>query len=626
MIKLLGKTVSDKIAAGEVVERPFSVVKELIENSIDAGATQLVCEISKGGSEYIRITDNGSGIPADEAEMAFLRHATSKIEKAEDLDALETLGFRGEALASIAAVSRTELISKTADSKAGIKIALEGGTVVSKEAAGCPDGTTIVVRDLFYNTPARRKFLKSQASETAAVTDLVTKIALAYPEIKVRMISNGNVLFATRGTGDRLDAIITVSGRSLVGKLLPVSAQNDQFSLQGYVSGPDGSRANRKNQVFFVNGRVINSKVLQKGLDAAYKERLFEGRYPVAYLFLQVRPDTVDVNIHPTKQEIRFDDNDAVSDFICQAVKSSLMSRESVPEIMPAKAERTQIPTSENNVTVENTEGKTDKTLPGSSASVIPNAFPKKDNKSEGVGSGFEKEPKTLEQVDIKNILSEIRSEQKMIKEDLSSYKTETISAGERMTAEKLLDFNDLEICGVLFGTYILAQLDDTFYMIDQHAAHERIFYEQLKERLAGEQKISQQIMVPITFDCKRDDEEWIKPLDDFGFEIEEFGPGVYIARAIPEFFDLSQAESFIYDYIDTLDDIKDFEGYELKDRLAMRACKSAVKAHDMLKESEISRLLADLTQCDNPYSCPHGRPTFIKMTQYELERRFKRS
>ena len=248
MIKLLGKTVSDKIAAGEVVERPFSVVKELIENSIDAGATQLVCEISKGGSEYIRITDNGSGIPADEAEMAFLRHATSKIEKAEDLDALETLGFRGEALASIAAVSRTELISKTADSKAGVKIVLEGGTVVSKEAAGCPDGTTIVVRDLFYNTPARRKFLKSQASETDAVTDLVTKIALAYPEIKVRMISNGNVLFATRGTGDRLDAIITVSGRSLVGKLLPVSAQNDQFSLQGYVSGPDGSRANRKKQ------------------------------------------------------------------------------------------------------------------------------------------------------------------------------------------------------------------------------------------------------------------------------------------------------------------------------------------------------------------------------------------
>jgi DNA mismatch repair protein MutL len=624
MIKLLGKTVSDKIAAGEVIERPFSVVKELVENSIDAGATSVVCEISKGGSEYIRVTDNGSGIPADEAEMAFLRHATSKIEKVEDLDALYTLGFRGEALASIAAVSRCELLTKTADSKAGLKLSLEGGKVLEKQPAGCPEGTTIVVRDLFFNTPARRKFLKSQASETAAVTDLMTKIALAYPEIKVRMISNGNVLFATRGTGERLDAIITVSGRAISGKLLPVTYENEQFSLEGYVSGPGESRANRKNQVFFVNGRVINSKVLQKGLDSAYRERMFEGRYPLAYLFLEVRPDTVDVNIHPTKQEIRFDDNEAVSEFVRQAVGEALMSREAVPEIIPGHAAGLH---KEINKEYE-------------SANIKPANYSESENtvdrfeqdKQESFvdktekNSGFSKEPVTAEQVDIKNILSDIRADHNRVKEEQSGYKAETIAAGERMKAEKRLNFKEFEVCGVIFGTYILASFEDTFYMIDQHAAHERIFYEQLKDKLAKEQKFSQQVMVPITFDCKRDDEKWIVPLNDFGYEIDEFGPGVYIARAIPEFFDLTQAESFIYDYIDMLDDIKDFEGYELKDRLAMRACKSAVKAHDMLKSEEISRLLTDLSECENPYSCPHGRPTFIKMTKYELERRFKRT
>ena len=601
MIKLLGKTVSDKIAAGEVVEKPVSVVKELVENSIDAGASQLIVEIRKGGSEYIRVTDDGSGIDPDEAEMAFLRHATSKIENAEDLNALETLGFRGEALASIAAVSRMELITKTRERKTGIKVSMEGGVTVEKTPLGCPDGTTVVVRDLFYNTPARRKFMRSQASETSAVTDLMTRIALAYPDIKVRMISNENVLFATRGTGDRLEALVTVLGKQITGKLLPVYSENDSFRLEGYISGPGESRANRRNQVFFVNGRVVDSKVLEKGVDQAYKERLFEGRYPMTYLFLKVKPDTIDVNIHPTKQEIRFDDNESVSEFIKDAVKSALMTKEAIPAVEQERM-HTVYPVNQ------------------AAGGTAPD--PKTD------ASEREKVQDKTVQVDVKSLLSNIREEENLAKEKQEEYIAQVQTAAEDAEQKgrpEGLDFSRLEIKGVIFSTYILAVLEDDFYMIDQHAAHERIFYEQLTERMENEVKFSQQVMIPVTFECRREDEEWMQPLKELGFEIENFGPYTYAARAIPEFFDMSQAEEFLLDYVDMLDDIKDFESRTLKDRLATRACKSAVKANDDLKPAEIKKLLEDLADCINPYSCPHGRPTFIKLTRYDIEKRFKR-
>ena len=621
MIKLLRKTVSDKIAAGEVVERPLSVVKELMENSIDAGATKIIVDISKGGSEYIRVTDDGSGIPADEAEMAFLRHATSKIENAEDLDALDTLGFRGEALASIAAVSRTELITKTRDSKVGRKLVIEGGMISDNSPQGTPDGTTIVVRDLFYNTPARRKFMRSKASETAAITDLVTNIALAYPSIKIRMISNGNILFSTRGTGDRLDVIITVSGRQSSSRLLAVNAENEEFHLEGYVSGPAESRATRKNQVFFVNGRSVRSKVIEKGLDAAYKERLFEGRHPVAYLFLQVKPDTLDVNIHPTKQEIRFDNDEAVSDFIKDAVKQALMSRDAIPDIDNVRLSDSLFADNISEINYADKKTEThhdDREYKQKIKDILFSNYAGKDDRGE-----FKKEPATAKQVDVKKLLSDIRAESDHLREQQSEYKAQVEVSKEH----RKLDFSAFDIKGVIFGTYILIESvqDEEFYMIDQHAAHERIFFEQLTSRLNNETKISQQIMIPLTFDCKRDNDEWIRPLESFGFEIEEFGQTTFIARAIPEFFDLTQAETFLTDYIDMLDDIRDFESAELKDRLAMRACKSAVKAHDMLKDEEISRLLDDLSKCENPFSCPHGRPTFIKMSRYDIEKLFKR-
>ena len=597
MIRLLEKNVAGKIAAGEVIERPISVVKELVENSIDAGSSDIVVEIKKGGTEYIRVTDDGMGIAEEEAELAFMRHATSKIEKAEDLDALTSLGFRGEALASIAAVSRTELITKTREQKTGIKLSIEGSQVTDKEKIGCPDGTSIIVGDLFFNTPARRKFLKSQAAEAASIIEFVTRMALAYPDIKFRMINNDAILFATRGNGSRFDAIITVSGRKESSKLLEVYGESQGMKLTGFISGPGESRANRKEQIFFVNGRNVDSKVIEKGINKAYKERLFEGRYPICYLFIEVEPDTLDVNIHPNKREIRFDDNERVSEFIEETLKNALLSQDSIPEIAagrisePAKSE-------------------------------IPE---------------YKKEEKYSEQIDVKNILSTMRENENIshdsnifVKETPSTYESNKIIEKETViepapVIHKGLDFSELQVIGVLFETYILASLDDEFYLVDQHAAHERVFYEKLTDRMERRDTFSQEIMIPITFDCSWEGTDWIEPLLDFGYVIEPFGPGIYAARAIPDFFDQSGAETFLKDYVAALDDDMDFESSELKDMLATRACKSAVKGGDVLSKPEISALMEDLSKCRNPYSCPHGRPTFIKMSRYEIEKRFKR-
>ena len=330
----LPKQLADKIAAGEVVERPLSIVKELVENSIDAGSDFITVEIKNGGKSYIRVTDNGCGIPKEEVELAFKRHATSKIEKIRDLDSIETLGFRGEALSSIAAVSRTELITKSPEEPVGTSVINEGGNILSVSDTGCPDGMTIVVRDLFYNTPARLKFLKKDNTESSLIIDFISKIALAYPQIRVRLINNGNTLFTTPGRGDRFLAIATVYDPHTAEKMIRINdAEDDIFHLEGYISPPEHTRINRKNQIFFVNGRYVQSKVIERAVSDAYRQRLFEGRYPVVFLFLSVRPELLDVNIHPNKKEIRFDDEDRVSDFVTVAIKKGLNQKDAVGEI-----------------------------------------------------------------------------------------------------------------------------------------------------------------------------------------------------------------------------------------------------------------------------------------------------
>lgn len=612
MIRVLDKHIADKIAAGEVIERPVSAVKELVENSIDAGAGSIIVEIRGGGKSYIRVTDDGSGISPDEVETAFLRHATSKIESITDLDNIRSLGFRGEALASIAAVSKITIVTRTPDRNAGVRLMMHGGRVLSKETAGANKGTTIVVEDLFYNTPARRKFMGTDAREGSAVIELLQQYAVCYPYVKFMVIRNGETAFTTRGDGNTLQTIQSVYPNTEHAGLISVSGDH----VSGFISDPGTVKSTRRGQLFFVNGRLVDSKVIEKGLSAGYGGRVFSG-YPVAILFIDAEPSDIDVNIHPGKREIKFLRAQDVTSDISSAVSEALMSRESVPSGKKPQAlfpEKHASPAS-SNVALSSESNVQDPSDLYSSAPMY-----------------------TGEQSSIKDYLGSLkRNSHRNTEQDDPSYENPQHEASDSddplhewtpslaVPSERPFSFDELEYRGYLFDTYIVMQSEDTVYLFDQHAAHERIFFEQLTSRLNNETKISQQIMIPLTFDCKRDNDEWIRPLESFGFEIEEFGQTTFIARAIPEFFDLTQAETFLTDYIDMLDDIRDFESAELKDRLAMRACKSAVKAHDMLKDEEISRLLDDLSKCENPFSCPHGRPTFIKMSRYDIEKLFKR-
>lgn len=614
MIQVLEKSVADKIAAGEVVDKPLSIVKELVENSIDAGATSITIEIQKGGKSYIRVTDNGCGIPADQVETAFLRHATSKIYKAADLEHIQTLGFRGEALASISAVSRTEIITKTAEEKTGTRLVIEGSQIAEREITGCPEGTTIVVRDLFYNTPARKKFMRSDAAESSAVIEFVSHVTLAYANIRVRMVNNGSMLFSTPGNGKLYSNILTVFSRDIGDQLIPIQAEEGEMKLEGYVSGPGQSKPTRKHQIFFVNGRVVNSKVIQKGVSSAYADRLFEGRFPIAILFFRFPPDRLDVNIHPNKREVRFHDESSVTGFVEQALRKALLSKESIPAVKKKDLFRKPEP-----VTLAD---------PG-----------KLEGKAEE------------DQIDVKKLLSTLRKEEQMqetspsqVKEAFNAYQSpEPIALPKQAMAKAPadqsviqapatpppFDFDTLTITGTIFATYITAVDEDAFYLIDQHAAHERIFFEKLMAQYRNQETHGQPIMFPIMLNVShsadQNAEDWLAALGQMGFGAEPFGPRTYAVKEIPMFMGLEEAQFFLKDFVDGLGDGKLLDNLPVIEKIIMRSCKSAVKAHDHLQDSEIQQLIQDLRQCENPFSCPHGRPTFIKMTQYEIEKMFKR-
>lgn len=659
----LPKQMADKIAAGEVVDRPLSIVKELVENSIDASATSIAVEIKNGGKSYIRVTDNGCGIAPDETELAFKRHATSKLNTMRDLDAVATLGFRGEALASISAVSRVELITKTADEAAGASIQIDGGMLVSSGQAGCPQGTTIIVRDLFFNTPARMKFLKKDNTESALIIDFISKIALAYPHIRVRLINNGNTLFSTQGRGDMFNTIATIYDPAMAKKLIHLREENENgLMVEGYISSPDETRANRKNQIFFVNGRYIQSKLLEQCIGDAYREKVFEGRHPVAFIFVTIPPEQTDVNIHPNKKEIRFDDENIVREFVTTAVRNALKVPEAVPEFT-FKKDRIN------------------------------------ENKQKQQPSPAElKRPVKQEQLDIRRILQQKRAEEDALKygaqdsaaknaddlnvkggavQDIGGISNEKNAAGvvapaarnagsgiaasnstsplagalplgqdslEVLPHEKskgkfvpsvehpkkrLFDVSEIRPVGVIFAEYILGYDDSSFYMIDQHAAHERVFYEKLTKEFYGQLTASQTLMLPIqvnvSYSVKNAEEEWIGFLRNIGFSIEEFGPKAYAVKEIPAYMSGTEAEDFIKDFFDSLGEPGAFRDKRRADKIITRACKSAVKANDSLDTAEIAQLLKDLAECMNPFSCPHGRPTIIRMKKSEIDALFKR-
>ena len=679
MIRILDKSIADKIAAGEVIERPVSIVKELVENALDAGASSVVVEIKHGGKSYIRVTDDGCGIPADQVETAFLRHATSKIETAEDLNAIETLGFRGEALASICAVTRCELVTKCPEAKTGTRLVLHGGEMVAKEATGCPDGTTILITDLFYNTPARLKFMKSDGAESGLIIDFLSQMALAYKDVKFRLINNGKVLFATIGDGNRLNSIIRIYKDVDAKNMAPLAYQEGSMALEGYISTPAFSKTTRGSQIFFVNGRVVNSKVMEKGVALGYQERLFEGRYPVVYLFLSTDPAALDVNIHPNKREVRFDHENEIAAFISRGIVSALATESAVVDagnLFNGKEERalsgTRVYERVFSALRENTEPETKTPTSAQDKNIFK----------------YKQETETPkakeEQVDIKQILSRIKNpadaspktsthtsqpataeiplrhdtsaqqaapfQREILAENMAQASAAAPPAATQTTSENVntdmhtdcsphlsveqpslrpFDFSALRATGVIFNTYITAVDEKNFYLLDQHAAHERIFYEKLVGEYEQSEKSKQMLMLPllihVSLAAREDRFDWFDALNKMGFTMEEFGDGTYRVSEIPMFMELTEAEDFIRHFIDNIKDSTDLSNRVVIDKLITMSCKAAVKAHDALKPEEITALLHTLAKCRNPFSCPHGRPTFIKLTEYEIEKMFKR-
>ncbi len=599
-IKLLEKDVADKIAAGEVVERPLSVVKELTENSIDAGASSVTVEINHGGKDYIRVTDNGRGIPHDQVGLAFMRHATSKIRLESDLSRISTLGFRGEALASIAAVSKTELITRTADEKAGTRIRINGGETEEICSVASDEGTTIIVRDLFYNTPARRKFLKSDSAESALIVDYLSKMALAYPGVRIRVKSNGSILFSTLGGGDLYKAVLTVFGSASDFKLLPVDYCEGTLSVKGYVSAPTASRRDRRLQIFFVNDRLVRNKTLERALDQAYHDKLFEGRMPLAFLFVGTDPSEVDVNIHPHKTEIKFYDDNAVYEFMVRGIRRALLAPDagSVGGIMAEKAE---MPEPERTYQAE----------------TIPD--PVSDS---GVSYGNVIKLSSTDNTDFFSGLREQETAQALYGKASEQQVIEEASFDKDLHH---LKFSSLEPVGQVFATYIVLRDESYVYFVDQHAAHERVLYERLLAAFNSGENASQLLMMPqivqLSAAGKAAAEDKIDLLRRLGYRIEDFGPSEFIVKEVPAYFGEADAVEFLREVLDS--NVPDVQAK--RDEIIMASCKGAVKGNDILAPEEIRQLFADLDACENPYNCPHGRPTYIRFSQYDLEKMFKR-
>lgn len=613
-IRSLDKRVADRIAAGEVVDRPLSIVKELVENSIDAGADSITLEIKNGGKTFIRVTDNGCGIPSEDIEIAFLRHSTSKIETDSDLSGIETLGFRGEALASIAAVTRTQMITKTPEEATGTRITMEGGTVTEKVPVGAAEGTTIIVRDLFYNTPARMKFMKKDHTESGLIIDFLCRMTLAYPQIRFRLINNGKMMFHTSGKGDVLENIFAVFGKETAENLIPFEGEEEALRVEGYISNPTYTKNSRRNQFYFVNGRNVADKIIEEAVTLGYGDKIFENRYPVAYIFLTVPPETVDVNVHPNKREIRFDEPDKVRELIRRSIFDKLNTRDGMgrfpessiflKEKSPAEAEAPQVREEEAPFRRPVFGGTPD----------------------EGTQEKLGVEVISLKRPSAETPVSEANHKPETLPED--GFPMADPRSGQEDSRK--FDLSSLTVLGVVFLTYIAAYDEEYFYLIDQHAAHERVFYEQFLDAFYRQESAPQILMTPLVMEtglkfAAAGETDWLAFLNRSGFRVEEFGGRSLKISAIPAYMDLSEAERFLEDYMDSVSDSTDFKDQKTLDRIILRSCKAAVKANDRLGADEVRALLQALSKCSNPFSCPHGRPAIIRMSKREMEKMFKR-
>ena len=635
-IALLNQETIDKIAAGEVIERPSSVVKELVENAIDAGANAVTVEIKEGGTSFIRITDNGCGIGKDQIPLAFLRHSTSKIHSVEDLLTVRSLGFRGEALSSIAAISQVELITKTPDDFSGARYLIEGSKEQSLEEIGAPDGTTFLVRNLFYNTPARRKFLKSPQTEGSYIFDLMQKMILSHPDASFKFILNGQVKLQSSGNGNIKDIIYHIYGREIAASLFDIKEENELFSVSGFIGKPQISRGNRNYETYFINGRYIKSNLLSKAIEEAYKPFLMQHQYPFTALYFQINSELLDVNVHPTKMELRFSNQQQIYEKLVAYIKDRLTHRELIPEVPVVEVKEKE----KSTVSI---------------GTVIPEPFEKK--RLEAIRQAIKKdspyEPKydrpvmpkqeppvmPKQEQPVMPTLDRPVSHTQEIKsipptdipvkvEEEKTYQTKTVY--EQTSFLDVRSASRHKIIGQVFDTYWMVEFGDKLYIIDQHAAHEKVLYERMIKQIANKEFTSQRISPPMILTVTMIEEETLQKFmpqfEKLGYEIEHFGGNEYAVSAVPGNMFRLNTKDLMIQMLDEMENISENGAFDMiLERVASMSCKAAVKGNQHLSRAEMEHLIEELLSLDNPYNCPHGRPTIISMTKYELEKKFKR-
>lgn len=622
-IAVLDQRTIDKIAAGEVVERPASVAKELVENAVDAGASAITVEIRDGGITYMRISDNGCGIPSEQVRTAFLRHATSKITTADDLHHIISLGFRGEALSSIAAVSQVELITKTPDDLMGTRYMIEGGVEKSMEEIGAPEGTTFFIRNLFYNTPVRARFLKTPATEAGYISSIMEQLALSNAHIAFKFVVNGQVKLHTTGSGNLKDVIYNVFGRDIAKELLEVHYEMDGISIGGFLAKPAVSRGNRNYENYYVNGRCVKNRVLTKAIEDAYHGYMMQHKYPFTALSIQVQKDIVDVNVHPTKKEVRFSNEPVIYNAVYEAVTRALTHKELIPEAA---------------VDVKKAEKK-----PVISSFRVPEPFEQKRLS----GSTLTKQQQINSETTLNQIKEAVRiaeeSEKRMREGTVPAVHAQTIREEAAEYAKKSEQMTLFEkellapesrmlhrIIGQLFDTYWLVEFDDKLFIMDQHAAHEKVLYERLMKEYKNKTITSQLLSPPMVVTLNMEEEtallDYMDIFHELGFVIEAFGGRDYTIREIPyNLYGLNSRDLFI-EILDSLSE----EGSRVPitmvtDKLAVAACKAAVKGNHKMSYQEAEALIDELMTLNHPYQCPHGRPTIISMSKYEIEKKFRR-
>lgn len=638
-IAILNQETIDKIAAGEVVERPCSVVKELVENAIDAGSTAITVEIKEGGISFIRITDNGCGIEREQVAVAFYRHSTSKIRSAEDLLTVKSLGFRGEALSSISAVARVELITKTYDELTGTRYVIEGSKELSNEEIGAPDGTTFIVKDLFYNVPARRKFLKTAQTEGSYISDMVEKLALSHPDISFKFINNNQTKLHTSGNGNRKDIIYHIFGREISSSLLEVKHECEYFKVEGFIGKPVITRGNRNYENYFINGRYVKSNILSRAIEEAYKSFLMQHQYPFTVLYFTFFSE-LDVNVHPTKMELRFDNNNEIYVELCDTIYAILSHKEMIPEVpvdsTPAPKKivheyKEPIPEPFEKRRINEVRAAESRSVYGQSVTSAA--------KAPAINEQLTDNTSKLQtaKASASALVAGTGNSVELAPETSTAYEPAQVVTGTQQT---LGDYDKVfltesskkqfSIIGQLFKTYWLIEFEDKLYIIDQHAAHEKVLYEKTMARLANKDFTSQRISPPIvmTLDARESEmlEKYRPQIEQFGYEVEHFGGKEYMISAIPDnLFNIDMKDLFI----EMLDDFSNATGRQTPDiiteKVASMSCKAAVKGNDKLTLPEINKLIDELLSLDNPYNCPHGRPTIISMSKYEIEKKFKR-